>query len=86
MLIYIPEIKTFFGIDNIGNPLISGFSITINELHQKLCIMALVIRKSSLASVVLSILQQITTYLMFLNAMTYLKLMSLSIAFRNYLM
>jgi len=57
-----------------------------NKQHQKLCTIALVIRRSNLASVVLYIWQQIATDLMFLNAMTYLKLLSLNIAFRNYLM
>jgi len=78
------EIKAFFGIDNVVVPLIYVFSMTSNELHQKLCIMALVIRWSSLASTILSIWQQVVIDLMFLNGMTYLKLLSLSIAFRNY--
>jgi hypothetical protein len=51
-----------------------------------LCIMALVIRWSSLALNVLSIWQHVATDLMLLNAMTYLKLLSLSISFRNYIM
>ena len=86
MLIYISEIKAFFGIDNVAIPLFSGFSITSNELHQKLCIKSLVIRWSSLASTILFIWQQVAIDLMFQNAMTYIKLLSLSIAFRNYLM
>ena len=84
-LICILKIKAFFGIGNVVVPLIYGFSIISNEL-QKLITMALVIRWSSLALTVLSIWEQVATDLMFLNAMTYLKLIYLSIAFRNYLM
>jgi hypothetical protein len=79
------KLKVFFGIDNVVIPLFSGYSVISNQLHQNVCIMALVIRRSSLASNVLSIWQH-ATELMFLNAMTYLKLLSLSIAFRNYVM
>ena len=87
IMICIFEIKDFFGVDNVVVPLIFGFiSNTSNELHQKLCIIALVIRLSILASTVISIWQQVAIDLMFLNAMTYLKLFSISIAFRNYLM
>jgi hypothetical protein len=40
MLIYISENKAFFAIGNVVIPLFSGFSITSNKLHQKLCTMA----------------------------------------------
>ena len=86
MLICISKIKAIFFTDNVVVPFICVFSITNNELHQKLCIMALVIRWSSLALNVLSIWQHVATDLMLLNAMTYLKLLSLSISFRNYIM
>ena len=69
MLIYNSEIKAFFGIDNVVIPLFSGFSITSNEFHQKLCIMALVIRWSSLASIILFIWQQVAINLIFQSAM-----------------
>ena len=59
---------------------------TSNELHQKLCMMALVLRWSSLALNILSIWQQIAIDSMFLYAMIYLRLLPLSIAFRNCLM
>ena len=36
MLVYISEIKTVVGIDNIVITLFYSFSITSNELHQKL--------------------------------------------------
>ena len=80
------EIKAFFCIDNVVVPLFSYFSITSNELHHKLCIMAFVVRRSSIASAILFIWHQVATGEMFLNAMTHLKLLSLGIAFINYLL
>ena len=63
------------------------FFATSNELHQNLCIMALVMRWSSLASKILSIRHQVAIDSMFLYyAMTYLRLLSLSIAFGKWLM
>ncbi len=59
MWIYISDIKTFFGIDNVVVPLICVFFVPIDELHQQLCIMALVTRRSSLASNVLSFRQHV---------------------------
>ena len=47
--------------------------MTSNELHLKLCTMALVTRRSSLASVILSIWHHIAAYLMFLNRYDLLK-------------
>jgi hypothetical protein len=85
MLICISKITTFLGIDNVVVPLISGFPIASNELHLKLCTMAVVTRWSSLASNVIYMWRHIATDLMFLVDMTYLKLLSLSIAFRKYL-
>jgi hypothetical protein len=83
MLFFISENHVFL---YVVIPLISGFSITNNDLYQKLCTMALVTHWSSLASNALFIWQHVAADLMFLNAMTFLKLLSLSIAFGNYLM
>jgi hypothetical protein len=83
ILIYISEITLY---RKYKIPLFSGFSITNNELHQKLCTKTLVIRWYSLASNFLSIWQHVATDFMFLNAKTYLKVVSRSFAFRNYLM
>ena len=85
MLICISEIKAFF-VSTMLSFRGSMFFITNNELHQKLCTMALVIRWSSLTSSVLSIWHQVATDFMFLNAITYLKVLSVSNSFRNYLM